>query len=143
MSSRRCLGCIALGIAVAVGGTIQAKVLALRAIAPNVEIESKDDVNDTCLYSLAVELHHGGITTQDVAEGADAEMVASFVVTPKENWPFGNDARTNYSITVKSLPGLHLIYADQGLTKGNNAAKACGRLARTIVKKFLAAGGLK
>ena len=143
MNIKRIFGCIGLGIAASVGGTMQAKVLALRAVAPNVEVESKDEVNDTCIYALAVELQRAGITTQDVAEGADAEMAASFVVTPKENWPFGNDARTNYSIAVKSLPGLHLIYADQGRTKGNNAARACGRLAKTIVKKFLAAGGLK
>ena len=124
-------------------GNTQAKVLALRAVAPNVEVETKDEVSDTCLYALAVELHHAGIATQDAADGADAEMVASFVYTPEEQWPMGDSARTNYTIAVKSLPGLHLIFADQGRTKGNNAARACGRLAKTIVKKFLAAGVLK
>lgn len=136
MNINRILGCIVLGIVASAAGATNAKVLALRVAA-------KTSVSDTCLYALNAELQRAGITTKDATEGADAEMVASFDFVPEQPWPMGDQESTTYSIVVKSLPELHLLYADQGNTRGNDAAKACAKLAKTAVKKFLAAGGLK
>ena len=136
MNGNRILVCIVLGAAASVGGSTDAKVVTLRVAA-------KTSVSDTCLYALSTELNHAGITTQDATEGADAEMVAAFDFVPEQPWPTGDQESTTYSIVVKSFPEQHLLYADQGNTRGNNAAKACAKLAKTAVKKFLAAGGLK
>ena len=136
MNLKRILGCTVLGIVASAGGTTQAKVLSLRAAA-------KTSVSNTCLYALNTELHRAGITTQDATDGADSEMVASFEFTPGDPWPTGEQEKTTYSIVVKSIPGDHLLYADQGYQEGPRVDKSCSKIANKIVKKFLAAGGLK
>jgi len=114
----------------------QVKVLAIRAAA-------KSEVSDMCLYALDARLRLAGHTVQDTTDGADAVMVATFEYTPEQSWPFGDDAATRYAIVVKSLPGEHVLFADQGYLESDDIARGCKKIAEKISKKLAKEMGQK